>query len=114
MFFIHVVRSTNLSALNLCENFLNLIDDISKMLEPHSLKRDSYTEKIIENMQRVEEPKPGLVARSLLPVIQQNILVEAPVPNFNIRMTKVVINEPSSENDEAFKFTAGLVIGKLF
>lgn len=111
-----VIRGSNVSALALCESFLEQVEALQSDLQEHSINPDSFTLAMFRELETLEEPKPGSVARLLQPLLQAY-----PCPSFHlnisgnclerIKKSKAVIHEPTGESDNPVKFTAGLVAG---
>ncbi|XP_076344076.1 integrator complex subunit 4 [Tachypleus tridentatus] len=114
-----VIRGSNVSALGLCESFLEQVEVLQNYLEDYHVNPDSFTTSVFRELDNLEDPKPGSVARVLQP-----LLLAHPCPSFQLqygdekdevgleRITeaKATIHEPSSESDNPLKFTAGLVL----
>lgn len=64
-----VVNTSNTSALSLCDNFLDQVELVQKYLHDHDIKPDSFTETLFAELSKIEDPKPGAVARLLLPLL---------------------------------------------
>lgn len=125
---IAIINSSNASALDLCESFLEEIETLKAYLsqEPNLEHEalDSLTHAILEELSTLEQPKPGTVARALQPLlltgplvleqVNESLLVLTDLKNIgNLRSlvtSSATIHEPIERNDSAYKFTAGLVL----
>ncbi|KAG1687336.1 Integrator complex subunit 4 [Nymphon striatum] len=110
----YVVNTSNTSALSLCDNFLDQIEAMQRYMHENDVKHDSFTEFFFTELSKIEDPKPGAVARLLLPLFTTHQIV---MPIFEgdtrnrIHEINATIDEPSGESDNPLKFTAGLVLG---
>ncbi|KAL1427781.1 hypothetical protein MTO96_003125 [Rhipicephalus appendiculatus] len=116
-----VIRGSNASALGLCEAFLEQLETLQGFLEVHNLQPDAFTAAMLREVDALEEPKPGAVARVLQPLLQAHA---CPTLRFcsaptgaqqnagleRIKQTRAVLYEPAGETDLPQKFTAGLVL----
>lgn len=118
-----IIHGSNASALTLCEAFLEELQSLDKHLKEQNLEPDRLTAAMIEQINSLEKPKPGSVARILQPLFlsQDNltrhlsdlslIASEDSFPSLlKLKMSSAVINEPSGRSDAPLKFTAGLVL----
>lgn len=120
-----VVIRSNTSALALCEMFLDQVQSLQKYIEDHNLQSDSFTTAVFQELDALEEPKPGSVARILQPLLQThacpsfkphrasgtNENLNNTVDLARVRQATATIQEPSGETDSPHRFTAGLVLG---
>lgn len=116
-----VIKGSNTSALGLCEAFLDQVEMLQAFLEENELQPDSFTAAMFRDMDALEEPKPGSVARVLQPLIQAHLCPtlrlcchtseQGDTGLERIRQTRATIYEPAGETDLPQKFTAGLVLG---
>ncbi|XP_044728880.1 integrator complex subunit 4 [Chrysoperla carnea] len=109
-----VVRGSNVSALSLCQHFIQAVVETERMLATMSIKPDPLIAQIINELSNVEDPKPGTVARLLHPLLRNFEPKTPPKPRSEIKMCKAKILQPSGENDSALKFTAGLIVSVPF
>lgn len=107
---LYTVHGSNASALALCEHFLNELDALQRFLSQESLPVEPFTSAVMRDLALLEDPKPGAVARALLPLIS---IPPGPLPRApnTVRMCSARILEPRGEADSALSFTAGLVLG---
>ncbi|EEC20489.1 integrator complex subunit, putative [Ixodes scapularis] len=110
-----VIRGSNSSALGLCEAFLDQVELLQAFLEQHSLEPDPFTTAMLRDMDALEEPKPGSVARVLQPLLQEHACPTLRLPGLStglerIKQTRATLYEPAGETDLPHKFTAGLVL----
>ncbi|XP_029845486.2 integrator complex subunit 4 [Ixodes scapularis] len=113
-----VIRGSNSSALGLCEAFLDQVELLQAFLEQHSLEPDPFTTAMLRDMDALEEPKPGSVARVLQPLLQAHACptLRLCCPRGGgtglerIKQTRATLYEPAGETDLPHKFTAGLVL----
>ncbi|KAF4521167.1 hypothetical protein B566_EDAN011617 [Ephemera danica] len=93
---LYTVHGSNASALALCEHFLNELDALQRYCFHKSLPVETFTSAVMRDLALLEDPKPGAVARVLLPLIS---IPPGPLPR-----------APNTA-DSALSFTAGLVLG---
>ncbi|XP_075535942.1 integrator complex subunit 4 [Dermacentor variabilis] len=116
-----VIRGSNASALGLCEAFIEQLENLQGFLEEHNLQPDAFTAAMLREVDALEEPKPGAVARVLQPLLQAHACPTlrfctaqtGAQPNAGlerIKQTRAVLYEPAGETDLPQKFTAGLVL----
>lgn len=82
---VFVVRGSNASALAPCHHFLAAVEETERALSTRGLAPEPFTASVFKEMGGLDEPKPGPVARSLLPLLQAMQLGKPPLPNFNVR-----------------------------
>lgn len=124
------IRSSNASALDLCDSFVEEVKSLENFLSVQpfldSIALSDSSNMIISELSSLDSPKPGTVARKLEPlfsvptqIIEQLssillLLIESQdIDNLrNIRISYATINSVSSalEEGEAHKFAAGLVL----
>ncbi|KAK6644708.1 hypothetical protein RUM43_000976 [Polyplax serrata] len=100
----------NSSALSLCHYFLTTVDGTQRYLASKGILPEPWTRSLFKELSLLEDNKPGVVARVLLPLI--NTIQPNPPPpclDFNISMCKAVISDPTDDADTTVKFTAGLI-----
>uniref|UniRef100_A0A1Y1KGH3 Integrator complex subunit 4 n=1 Tax=Photinus pyralis TaxID=7054 RepID=A0A1Y1KGH3_PHOPY len=107
---IFIVKASNSSALAPCHHFLGAVEEMQRELVMHGLEPDSFASSVFKELSVLEEPKPGAVARLLIPILSESKLAKIPVPNSQVRMSSAVIIEPSNQTDSTLKFTAGLTM----
>ncbi|XP_017786488.1 PREDICTED: integrator complex subunit 4 [Nicrophorus vespilloides] len=111
---VYIVKGSNASALAPCHHFLSAVEDMQRELTNENLEPDAFTESLFRELAMVEEPKPGIVARILTPILIEAKLGKIPQPNTLIQMSSVQILEPSGQSDSTLKFTAGLIMAVPF
>lgn len=107
---VYIVRASNLSALALCEHFLNKVELTQRYLMEHQILPDEFCKGVFDAMGSLDDTKPGAVARCLLPLLTTAVRIQPPKPSINVRMCRAVLTGPSSSPDAPIKFTAGLVM----
>lgn len=115
-----VIKGSNTSALGLCEAFLDQVELLQTFLEENNLEPDQFTTAMLRDMDALEEPKPGSVARVLQPLIQAHACPtlrlccstgdRGDTGLERIKQTRATLYEPAGETDLPQKFTAGLVL----
>ncbi|ODM99768.1 Integrator complex subunit 4 [Orchesella cincta] len=107
---VYIVRGSNASALAICQNLLEQAETVQKYLEENNLTPDEFTFAMLKMLDSLDEPKPGTVAKHLLPLFEAH---QIPLISFSssIKMASATIIEPTGESDNALKFTAGLLLG---
>lgn len=75
---------TSASALAPCHYFLSALEDMQSELNGACLEPDDFTSSILKELSVVEEPKPGTVARILIPVLAKAKLGSIPSPNIKV------------------------------
>ncbi|CAH0557840.1 unnamed protein product [Brassicogethes aeneus] len=111
---VYIVKGSNASALAPCHHFLTVVEDMQKQLNQGGLEPDAFTTLVFRELSSLEEPKPGTVARLLIPILSEAKLGKIPTPNVNIRMSTASILEPNGSTDTSLKFTAGLIMSVPF
>ncbi|KAF2893883.1 hypothetical protein ILUMI_12289 [Ignelater luminosus] len=111
---IYIVKGSNASALAPCHHFLSAVEEMQKELTTNGLEPDSFTLSVFKELAALEEPKPGAVARILIPILSESKLGKIPAPNIAIQMSSAAILEPSGQTDTTLKFTAGLIMAVPF
>ncbi|KAF7284883.1 integrator complex subunit 4 [Rhynchophorus ferrugineus] len=111
---VYIVKGSNSSALAPCHHFLTAVEGMQKDLAHSNLQPDSFTALVFKELSQLEEPKPGTVARILIPILLESKLGHIPTPNINIRMSSATIIEPTGQTDTSLKFTAGLIMSVPF
>ncbi|XP_056644986.1 integrator complex subunit 4 [Diorhabda sublineata] len=111
---VYVVKGSNASALAPCHHFLTIVEDMQKDLAASGLRPDHFTGLVLTELAQLEEPKPGAVARILIPILTEAKMEKIPTPNIDIKMSSAVILEPSNRSDTSLKFTAGLIMSVPF
>lgn len=112
-----LIRGSNTSALGPCEAFLEQVDSLQRFQEDQGLQPDSFTSALFRDLESLEDPKPGTVARVLQPLLQS-----CPCPSLRlnvksceglerVKQASAVIHEPAADSENVHKFTAGLVLG---
>ncbi|CAG9865327.1 unnamed protein product [Phyllotreta striolata] len=111
---VYVVKGSNASALAPCHHFLTVVEDMQKELAQAGIAPNHFTGSVFAELAQLEEPKPGTVARILIPVLCEAKVRKIPTPNVNVRMSSALILEPSNRTDTSLKFTAGLIMSVPF
>lgn len=122
---IAVIHGSNVSALTLCEAFLEEVFALKRHLEEHNLKCDDLTTEVIDEISALKEPKPGSVARILKPLFMVSSktfkdtraitqLVDTSIVKdyqlINLKKSYAVIDEPKERTETPLKFTSGLIL----
>ncbi|KAK4880692.1 hypothetical protein RN001_008838 [Aquatica leii] len=107
---IYIVKGSNASALAPCHQFLAAVEEMQRELVANGIEPDAFTLSIFKELSVLEEPKPGTVARILVPILSETKLGKIPIPNSKIQMSSAVIVEPNNQTDTTLKFTAGLTM----
>lgn len=83
----------NSSALSLCHYFLTTVDNTQRYLTEKGLVPEMWTRSLMKDLSMLEDNKPGVVARVLLPLIN-NIQPCSPPPchNFDVKYLKRDLN----------------------
>ncbi|XP_065337471.1 integrator complex subunit 4 [Cloeon dipterum] len=107
---VFTVRGSNASALAQCEHFLAEVEDVQIFLGKKMQPMEPFMAALIRDLAIMEDPKPGAVARVLLPLtpVQTGPL---PRPEKMLQMCSALILEPKGETETALSFTANLVLG---
>lgn len=71
---IAVIHGSNVSALGLCEAFLSEIELLKKLCDKHKIKPSKFTAIMCESISKLDQPRPGNVARSLEPIFRNESL----------------------------------------
>lgn len=82
---IYIVRGSNQSALALCHALMQEIEDLDKYLTEHGLEPDPFTVGVFQQLMVLAEPKPGPVARCLLPLLLSTASTQIPMPNIKVK-----------------------------
>ncbi|GBM31165.1 Integrator complex subunit 4 [Araneus ventricosus] len=112
-----LIRGSNTSALGPCEAFLEQVDSLQRFQEEQGLNPDSFTSALFRDLDLLEDPKPGTVARVLQPLLQScpcpslRLNVDSPEGLERVKQASAVIHEPAADSETVHKFTAGLVLG---
>ncbi|GIY87435.1 integrator complex subunit 4 [Caerostris darwini] len=112
-----VLIRSNTSALGPCEAFLEQADSLQRFQEDQGLTPDSFTSALFRDLDSLEDPKPGTVARVLQPLLQScpcpslRLNVDSPEGLERVKQASAVIHEPAADSESVHKFTAGLVLG---
>ncbi|XP_050525128.1 integrator complex subunit 4 [Daktulosphaira vitifoliae] len=107
---VYIVKATNQSARALCHYFLTQLEDTNKYISENNLPLESFTSIVFKELSQLEESKPGIVAKLLLPILQNSELTPPPKPNTKIKMCKVIIIRPLGGPDTTHKLSAGLIL----
>ena len=119
---IAVIHGSNVSALTLCEAFLEEVFELKRHLEEYNLKCDDLTMEVIDEISLLKEPKPGSVARILKPLFMTSktfkdtraitqLVDTSIVKDFQlIKKSYAVVDEPKERTETPLKFTSGLIL----
>ena len=122
---IAVIHGSNVSALTLCEAFLEEVFALKTHLEEYRLKCDALTMEVIDEISVLKEPKPGSVARILKPLFMLTSktfedtrsitqLVDTSLVKdlqlINLKKSYAVVDEPKERTETPLKFTSGLIL----
>lgn len=107
---VYIVRGSNSSALALCEHLLDQVESLQKYLTNNNLQADPFTDALFRDMDQMDDPKPGTVARILQPRLQGYQSMPLHLTSI-VAQAKATIYDPTGESDNPIKFTAGLVLG---
>lgn len=89
---IYIVKGTSSSALAPCHHFLSAIEEMQSDLNLANLRPDNFTAVVIKELSLLEEPKPGTVARILIPILEETKLGKIPEPTHtSVRYTFLYI-----------------------
>lgn len=69
---VYIVRGSNASALAICQNFLEQAESVQKYMEENDLSADEFTFAMFKMLDGLDEPKPGTVAKHLLPLFEKH------------------------------------------
>ncbi|XP_044751822.1 integrator complex subunit 4 [Coccinella septempunctata] len=111
---VYIVKGSNSSALAPCHHFLTVVENLQCELDNYGLEPESFTVAVFKELSNLEEPKPGMVSRILIPIISESRIGRIPRPNVKIRMSSAEILEPTGQTDTSLKFTAGLIMSVPF
>jgi len=121
---VFVVRSSNKSALGPTECFFREIEKVGRRFLSN---KDGINDKLettsdgdfLHNLLRKfseipsgsEGRKPGVVARTLQPLLLSNPLEPLTIKDISkVSMSRAIVYEPTGSNDTPLKYTAGLVL----
>lgn len=76
---------SNASALAPCHHFLAALEEVQKDLETAGIEPDTFVASLFREMAALEEPKPGTVARILIPLLAEWKLAKVPEPNVQVK-----------------------------
>lgn len=103
---VYIVRASNTSALALSDHFVSRVEALKGYGN-----LPSFAGCIVKEISRLEDTKPGVLSRILLPILQAHIYVAPfclPAKAFKVNAE---ILEPTGESDNPQKFLAGFVLG---
>lgn len=83
---VYIVKGSNASALAPCHHFLSIVEDMHKELYTAGLEPDAFTAAVFKELSTIEEPKPGTVARILIPILLEAKLGKIPEPNIAVNI----------------------------
>lgn len=78
---VYIVKGSNASALVPCHQFLTAVEDVQRELMESELTPDQFCMAVFRELSSLEEPKPGTVARILLPLLLDAKIGKIPEPN---------------------------------
>ncbi|XP_014277825.1 integrator complex subunit 4 [Halyomorpha halys] len=107
---VYIVKASNLSALALCDHFVNKVEQTQKFLMENRVVPNEFCKGVLNVMSTLEDAKPGAVARCLQPLLANVTMIQPPKPNIKVRMCHAFLNGPTTSPDAPLKFTAGLVM----
>lgn len=84
---VYLIAGSNSSALAPCHHFLTAVEDMQRDLQQSSIQPDSFTALVFKELSLLEEPKPGAVARILIPILLESKIGSIPRPNVNVQVT---------------------------
>ncbi|CAK1548623.1 unnamed protein product [Leptosia nina] len=87
---------------------------LDRLLASASMEPDPFTIAVFQQLSASGEHKPGILARSLHPLLLAAPIPSVPRPNLKIRMCSATIIEPANDNDTVLRFCAGLITGVSF
>lgn len=114
------IKSSNASALDLCDCFMEEV----RSLESHLIEKPWLTSNIVDELDSLDQPKPGTVARKLEPLFSKTsqaldqineiliFLIESQhIEDLRrMKVSSATINNSRERSDTPHKFTAGLVM----
>lgn len=86
---VFVVRGSNASALAPCHHLLAAVEETERTLNTRNVDPDLFTAALFRDLSVLDEPKPGPVARLLLPLLQSMQLGRPPPPNVNVCLSNI-------------------------
>lgn len=122
------INSSNASALDLCDNFMEEVRSLESYLEEQpfldSIALTSLSTAILEELGSLDEPKPGTVARKLEPLFSKSSAVfdqinetltmligSQKIEDLRcMRVSSASFNTSLDKGDVPYKCTAGLVL----
>lgn len=75
---------SNASALVPCHQFLATVEDCKKELMASDVTPDNFSVSVFKDLAAIEEPKPGTVARIILPLLVDAKPGKIPEPNIKV------------------------------
>lgn len=69
---VYIVRGSNASALATCQNLLEQAETVQKYLDENNLSAEEFTFAMFKMLDSLDEPKPGTVAKHLLPLFEKH------------------------------------------
>lgn len=67
-----------------CHHFLAAVEETYRVLTSKDVEPEPFTAAVFKELTALDEPKPGPVARCLLPLLQGDLLEKPPPPNVNV------------------------------
>lgn len=122
------INSSNASALDLCESFIEEVKSLESYLsdQPYldSIALSGLSHATLKELNYLDQPKPGTVARKLEPLfsntpdvldqVNETLLILIESQNIDdlrkMKISSATINNSLEKNDTLHKFTAGLVL----
>lgn len=69
---VYIVRGSNQSALATCQTLVEQAEAVQKYLEENNLTPDDFIFSMFKMLDSLDEPKPGTVAKHLLPLFEKH------------------------------------------
>lgn len=69
---VYIVKGSNASALASCQFLVEQAEAVQKYLEQHNLTADDFTTAMFQMLDQLDDPKPGTVAKLLLPLFEKH------------------------------------------
>lgn len=90
---VYIVRGSNESALAICQNLLEQAVKVQNYLEANSLAPDEFTYAMFTMLDSLDEPKPGTVAKFLLPLFEK---YQIPLLSFSSSVSWIALSHHKS------------------
>lgn len=89
---VYFVKVSNASALAPCHHFLSMVEDMHRELYSLGLEPDYFTASVFNELSAIEEPKPGTVARILIPLLTESKFAKIPEPNVEVSLVFLTLD----------------------